>query len=212
MKDIERKQFERSEWVVSFAGLDLAQLTDQELLDLRWQKTVITSQNPPGIPAARSTYLEPKKYLTMDERTGKWVPVRAGFDNLQRQVRAALEALYTEGEWVVPAQPSRWLLQRQPHTGQILKRYDADEDGVFFAVVSDLLVQFGARLRRCLNPACARFFLHHDPRQRYCSRECSNRVAQERFKPKRRRDFKAEYSRRVARAHPRARLKVGRKR
>lgn len=39
--------------------------------------------------------------------------------------------------------------------------------------------------RRCENQKCYRFFSPFDPRQAYCSAECSNVVRQERHAPKR---------------------------
>jgi hypothetical protein len=130
---------------------------------------------------------------------------------LQSEITEGLEALYADAEWELPRYPERWILQRDPQTGQVRKRYDADTGAAALATAADLIADVWPRMRRCAAPACRAFFVFSDPRQHYCGKPCSDRVRQERHRPKRRRDYKAEHKRRVAKKHPGAkRLKVGR--
>jgi hypothetical protein len=222
------------EWLLRFLRVDLDRLTPGQLIDLHFEVLAIhgvrnpVSDHSPRVTSgiSRKTPTGWKEVKTLQDalrglglsRTVEGVflhdPVldSEGLRTLQTGAVAAIEALEKEGQWEVPGQWSRCVVEYDKETGLIAKRYDSDIPTVFFATVADLLLEFWPSVRRCASPDCRALFLPSDPRQTYCSKTCSERVRQERHRPKRQRDYQAEHRRRVEKKHPGAKVKVGRKR
>jgi hypothetical protein len=213
--DFKRPNEEQVNWLLEFLRADLPREKPGRLLDFAWGVHALCSrevfEGPRGITFEAGRYIE--------VRDDGFAPNLDGLLTLQKAVRAGVDRLLSGKAWALPSYPTRWMLV--PHAaddatagaaGTIERRYDGDTTSAFYASASDLIAEFWPRIRQCQRPACGASFLFRDPRQTYCSKSCSSQVRQERHKPLRRRNHKAEHRSRVAKKLPAAPLlKVGRR-
>jgi hypothetical protein len=200
---IASRERENLAWLLRFAGLDLKSQPLGALVDLCWQSRRIA-------PLAQMI-IHPDGASIPDYFAGSEAAI-AELRQLQTEFRGGLEAIDAGEAWELApasfagAKKVQWWLKRSPDTGEITRYAKTGAMLAFILTAADLLVTYGLEIRRCQNPACRRFFLMEDPRQQYCTKECSDRVRQERHRPHRQRKHAVEYERRIAKKSPGARV------
>ena len=171
----------RMRWVLNFLSPDFNDLSEGELLNLRYDFLAL--------------HKVPLEWRGRDGSKRSWRQVGAGRSLTIEELRRVhndwralldrfLQAKVVGAEFIV-----------QPHTVRVVRRTDDGftsvlrtiEDRPMSGLLLDLLTDFGHRIRKC--EECPQLYVAVRQRQRFCSRRCQNRVS---FREKQKRDAQAQ--------------------
>ena len=165
---------ERITWLLSFLRRDVESLRPGEVLDLR---------------ADFGRYL----YAAFESDDSAYLV------DLQRDLLAGLAQRTDPGLWDpfgsdrrAPAYVYGGLAD-----GTSVRIPKGNWDDVAYAAAADLLMEWFSELRRCELEECRAWFLPRHGRQKYHDARCSARVRKSRYAANHKRDYAAEYDRRV---------------
>ncbi len=168
--------YERLRWLVGFLGRDLSRLREGEWLDLEDDlKTFATGTLPQGPQGSKDLVLaewNPMTPLTREE-----------IHRLQNDLNSGLKSLLETGRWDLPKVAAPVFLKRihTDSTGRtrIVKHYKTSLWDSIVLQAIDIFEWGGNRIRACQE--CHQPFLAIK-RQIYCSRQCSQRIRDRRFR------------------------------